>query len=73
MQPNVQLKFSLPEPQMSYLEHCARIRNVSVNRLLRDVIKVTCVDQLCEAILDDASLPRQPNQSRGYRGKDYPL
>ncbi len=70
----LQLKFGLPDEEINYLQHCARIRDVSVNRLVREMLKEICKDQLCEAILDDGSHKRFRNQSyKKYGAKEYPL
>ena len=46
-----------------YLHACARIRNISVRRLLSRLIKQLCSDQLIPAILDDEG--KQPKRAAG--------
>ena len=46
-----------------YLHACARIRNVSVRRLLARLVKQLCNDQLIPAVLDDDG--HQPTRAAG--------
>ena len=47
------LAFVMPEEVANYVEACARIRGISVPRLLRRIVTAACQDRLIESILDD--------------------
>ncbi len=48
------LEFTLTPEQLAYLVKCARIRNISVNGLVRRLMDVIARDELVMSILDDA-------------------
>lgn len=53
-----------------YIESCARIRDVTVTRLLKAIVEKVCEDQLVLAVLDDDS---QPFPARRGQRKFHPM
>lgn len=52
------ISFDIVDPEIkTYLESCARIRDISVGTLLNEVLRKACADQLITAVLDDDSKP----------------
>jgi hypothetical protein len=49
-----------------YLIACARIRDVTVTHLMREVIDVVTKDQLITAVLDDDSRRRHHDEDNRY-------
>jgi hypothetical protein len=64
----------LPDEQYRYLERCARIRRISITRLVSRLITVIASEQLVLSVLDDDSKPSprlsgETSKSRYRRSK----
>ena len=65
----------VPDDDYAYLETCARLRHISVSRLLLRLVRVVAHDQLVLSVLDDNSqiAPRLPDErnSSKYRYRKH--
>lgn len=57
------LFFELDDQSERYIHSCAKIRRISVTRLVQRMIKTICIEQMVLAILDDDS--KQPRRMPG--------
>ena len=60
----------LSDEDREYIKSCARIRNISVTRLMTATVSFAIRDKMLEAILDDDSKP-WPSQryQKGYKDR----
>jgi hypothetical protein len=56
----------LPDPDLEYLQSCARIRHISTVRLVTRLIRTIARDQLVLSVLDDESKPDKPEPGTRY-------
>jgi len=64
----INITVDLGEAAERYIHSCARIRNISINRLMTRMATAICNDQLVLAVLDDESkqLTDLPDEKRYY-------